>query len=211
MITSRMEMSLAACGCSMPGTNRVCRLACPRSGFAKIRLPARSCRARKSGRTMRRGAPTGTCPSPRCAVAAGSHTRVQLASISPCYAWRRGVTARAGRRWGREWVCHRVVVGPAWGERRQRRGVPSRRIGYQRDRGWSAGRGRVALTPTGEAQAAALNTWFARLPAGVAPQAVWSSPYLRAVQTAEIAVRGGVVPFGTGRCLLGRQRKEQPG
>ena len=120
MITSRMEMSLAACGCSMPGANRVCRLACPRSGFAKIRLPARSCRARKSGRTMRRGAPTGTCPSPRCAVAAGSHTRVQLASISPCYAWRRGVTARAGRRWGREWVCHRVVVGPR-ANRRDRR------------------------------------------------------------------------------------------
>jgi broad specificity phosphatase PhoE len=30
---------------------------------------------------------------------------------------------------------------------------------------------------------------------GVAPQAVWSSPYLRAVHTAEIAVHGGVVPL----------------
>ncbi len=48
----------------------------------------------------------------------------------------------------------------------------------------------VALTPTGQAQAAALGTWLAGLPTQVAPQAVWSSPYLRAVQTAEIAIRG---------------------
>src|SRR6476620_8020786 len=53
----------------------------------------------------------------------------------------------------------------------------------------------VALTPTGQAQAAALGTWLAGLPTQVAPQAVWSSPYLRAVQTAEIAVHGGGVPL----------------
>ena len=49
----------------------------------------------------------------------------------------------------------------------------------------------VTLTSTGQAQAAALGTWLAGLPAEVAPQAVWSSPYLRAVQTAEIAITNG--------------------
>lgn len=49
----------------------------------------------------------------------------------------------------------------------------------------------VELTSTGQAQAAALGTWLAGLPAEVAPQAVWSSPYLRAVQTAEIAITSG--------------------
>ena len=53
----------------------------------------------------------------------------------------------------------------------------------------------VELTPTGQAQAAALGTWLAGLPTPVAPQAVWSSPYLRAVQTAEIAVNGGEAPM----------------
>ncbi len=53
----------------------------------------------------------------------------------------------------------------------------------------------VALTPTGQAQAAALGTWLAGLPTQVAPQVVWSSPYLRAVQTAEIAVHGGRAPL----------------
>ena len=46
----------------------------------------------------------------------------------------------------------------------------------------------VELTPTGRAQAAALGHWLARLPAQGAPQTVWASPYLRAVQTAELAV-----------------------
>ncbi len=53
----------------------------------------------------------------------------------------------------------------------------------------------VALTPTGQAQAAALGAWLAGLPTQVVPQAVWSSPYLRAVQTAEIAMQGGGVPL----------------
>jgi len=51
----------------------------------------------------------------------------------------------------------------------------------------------MALTPTGQAQAAALGTWLAGLPTQGVPQAVWSSPYLRAVQTAEIAMQGGGV------------------
>src|SRR5690349_3421031 len=49
----------------------------------------------------------------------------------------------------------------------------------------------VELTRTGQAQAAALGTWLASLPVDAAPQAVWSSPYLRAVQTAEIAITSG--------------------
>ena len=49
----------------------------------------------------------------------------------------------------------------------------------------------VELTPTGQAQAAALGTWLASLPADAAPQAVWSSPYMRAVRTAEIAITSG--------------------
>src|SRR6476469_9430115 len=53
----------------------------------------------------------------------------------------------------------------------------------------------VTLTSTGQAQAAALGTWLAGLPMQVAPQAVWSSPYLRAVQTAEIATHGIGVPL----------------
>jgi broad specificity phosphatase PhoE len=53
----------------------------------------------------------------------------------------------------------------------------------------------VALTPTGQAQAAALGTWLAGLPTQGTPQVVWSSPYLRAVQTAEIAVHGGGAPL----------------
>ncbi|WP_420124063.1 histidine phosphatase family protein [Nakamurella sp.] len=53
----------------------------------------------------------------------------------------------------------------------------------------------VELTSTGQAQAAALGAWLATLPAEAAPQAVWSSPYRRAVQTAEIAVaQGGARP-----------------
>jgi broad specificity phosphatase PhoE len=53
----------------------------------------------------------------------------------------------------------------------------------------------VPLTPTGEAQAAALGTWLAALPTDQALQGVWSSPYLRAVQTAEIAIQGGRAPL----------------
>ncbi len=47
----------------------------------------------------------------------------------------------------------------------------------------------VPLTPTGQQQAAALGAYLAGLDPSIAPQAVWSSPYLRAAQTAEIAVR----------------------
>lgn len=47
----------------------------------------------------------------------------------------------------------------------------------------------VPLSPTGQEQAAALGAWLGRLDQDAAPQTVWSSPYVRAVQTAEIALQ----------------------
>lgn len=43
----------------------------------------------------------------------------------------------------------------------------------------------VPLSPLGEQQAAALGRWFARMPADERPTTVLSSPYLRAMRTAE--------------------------
>ena len=53
----------------------------------------------------------------------------------------------------------------------------------------------VELTAVGQAQASALGTWLAGLPDDVAPQAVWSSPYQRALQTAEIAISKKATPL----------------
>jgi broad specificity phosphatase PhoE len=46
----------------------------------------------------------------------------------------------------------------------------------------------VPLSPLGEAQAAAFGRWLADLPVDRRPDAVWSSPYLRAQQTARIGL-----------------------
>ena len=46
----------------------------------------------------------------------------------------------------------------------------------------------VLLSPLGERQAQALGRWFARMPESEQPTLVLSSPYLRARQTAEIAL-----------------------
>lgn len=46
----------------------------------------------------------------------------------------------------------------------------------------------VPLSPTGEEQAAALGTWLAEHARPGVPAAVWSSPYLRARQTSDIAL-----------------------
>lgn len=46
----------------------------------------------------------------------------------------------------------------------------------------------VLLSETGEDQAAALGRWLGGLPASEAPQAVWSSPYVRAQDTARRAI-----------------------
>jgi broad specificity phosphatase PhoE len=49
----------------------------------------------------------------------------------------------------------------------------------------------VELSPTGVRQARALGAWLAALPAGQRPDALLSSPYRRAVATAEAALEGG--------------------
>ncbi|HEU4880957.1 MAG TPA: histidine phosphatase family protein [Longimicrobium sp.] len=55
----------------------------------------------------------------------------------------------------------------------------------------------VPLSPLGEEQAAALGRWFAALPAGERPTVVLSSPYLRALRTAElIRAAGGLAEEG---------------
>ncbi|MCU1406842.1 MAG: histidine phosphatase family protein [Glaciihabitans sp.] len=46
----------------------------------------------------------------------------------------------------------------------------------------------VELSPTGRQQAAALGRWLAENAADGAPASVWSSPYLRARQTAQLAL-----------------------
>jgi broad specificity phosphatase PhoE len=55
----------------------------------------------------------------------------------------------------------------------------------------------VPLSPLGEEQAAALGRWFAALPADERPTVVLSSPYLRALRTAElIRAAGGLAEEG---------------
>lgn len=49
----------------------------------------------------------------------------------------------------------------------------------------------VPLSDTGRRQAAALGTWLGGLDPGIRPQAVWSSPYSRAIETAEVAQQAG--------------------
>jgi 2,3-bisphosphoglycerate-dependent phosphoglycerate mutase len=46
----------------------------------------------------------------------------------------------------------------------------------------------VPLTALGEREAAAVGRWLASLPPQAAPDAVWSSPYLRAVETTRLAL-----------------------
>ena len=55
----------------------------------------------------------------------------------------------------------------------------------------------VPLSETGEDQAAALGRWLGDLPGSEAPQAVWSSPFVRAHDTARraIAVSGLDLPI----------------
>ena len=48
----------------------------------------------------------------------------------------------------------------------------------------------VPLTPTGTDQAQALRRWLDARPAGDYPDSVWVSPYLRAAETASIALGG---------------------
>jgi broad specificity phosphatase PhoE len=65
----------------------------------------------------------------------------------------------------------------------------------------------VPLSPDGERQSAALGPALARLLDGQVPTVVWSSPYVRAQQTAEIALRlGGVdLPISVDERLRDRE------
>src|SRR5215211_7259970 len=57
----------------------------------------------------------------------------------------------------------------------------------------------VPLSPLGERQARALGHWFGRLPAEQRPNVVLTSPYVRAVRTAElICEEAGLDPDGVG-------------
>ena len=55
----------------------------------------------------------------------------------------------------------------------------------------------VPLSEAGEEQAAALGEWLASLPDSERPTSAWASSYLRARQTAQIALEpfGGAVPI----------------
>jgi len=52
----------------------------------------------------------------------------------------------------------------------------------------------VPLSPTGQQQATAVSRWLARLPADERPDVVLVSPYLRTVQTAELALADCPIP-----------------
>ncbi len=69
----------------------------------------------------------------------------------------------------------------------------------------------VPLSPTGQEQAAALGVWLGRLDPGTAPQTVWSSPYVRAVQTAEVALQSGGLadPAGTMRVRIDERLRDR--
>ena len=65
----------------------------------------------------------------------------------------------------------------------------------------------VELSPTGVTQAEAFGRWLADQPEDTAPQTVWCSPYVRAVQTAQtaLAVAGRDLPFRVDERLRDRE------
>src|SRR3954470_7076622 len=63
----------------------------------------------------------------------------------------------------------------------------------------------VPLSDTGREQAAAVGAWFAARPAGERPEIAVVSPYLRARQTAELAVAGLAVPMVVDERLRDRE------
>ena len=67
----------------------------------------------------------------------------------------------------------------------------------------------VPLSMLGERQAEALGHWFARLPEEERPEAVLSSPYVRARQTAEAICRAGGVADGVERLILDERLRER--
>lgn len=70
----------------------------------------------------------------------------------------------------------------------------------------------VPLSPRGVEQAEALARWFAARPADARPQAVLCSPYVRAVQTADVIARGGGLDANApAHCLDERLREREFG
>lgn len=63
----------------------------------------------------------------------------------------------------------------------------------------------VPLSDLGLRQAAALGSWLATLPDGERPTAIWSSPYRRAVQTAEAALDAAPAPIRLDERLRDRE------
>jgi len=70
----------------------------------------------------------------------------------------------------------------------------------------------VPLSPLGEEQAAALGRWFRHLPAKSRPSVVLVSPYVRARDTALIALEtAGIAPESVGFCTDERLREKEFG
>jgi broad specificity phosphatase PhoE len=70
----------------------------------------------------------------------------------------------------------------------------------------------VPLSPRGVEQGEALGRWFATLPTGERPEAVLASPYVRAIETAELVARaGGLAPGATPLCRDERLREREFG
>ncbi|MFE9693791.1 histidine phosphatase family protein [Micromonospora sp. NPDC005806] len=63
----------------------------------------------------------------------------------------------------------------------------------------------VRLSPTGEEQARATGRWLAGLPEARRPDVAVTSPYLRAVQTAELALTGSGIPVSRDERLRDRE------
>jgi broad specificity phosphatase PhoE len=70
----------------------------------------------------------------------------------------------------------------------------------------------VPLSPRGVEQAEALGRWFSQLAPDARPEAVLCSPYIRAIQTADIIARaGGLAPAAPAHCLDERLREREFG
>jgi broad specificity phosphatase PhoE len=70
----------------------------------------------------------------------------------------------------------------------------------------------VPLSRRGETQAQALARWFASRPEGERPEIVLSSPYVRAIQTADFVAKGGGLASGAPpHCLDERLREREFG
>ncbi len=67
----------------------------------------------------------------------------------------------------------------------------------------------VPLSVLGEDQARALGAWFARMPGQLKPDAVLTSPYSRAVRTAEIARESGALAAETPAPILDERLRER--